>query len=126
MNLQIESIYPGIAGESIDFGVMEKADNVVVVPAEFGWSDVGSWSALPVVMEPDKAGNVAINVEEKLALDAEGCLVYGGGKLTALIGVKDLIVVDTPDALLVCHRDRAQDVKKIVEELETRGLAEYL
>jgi mannose-1-phosphate guanylyltransferase len=126
LNLQIESIYQDIAGESIDFGVMEKADNVVVVPAEFGWSDVGSWGALPEVLEPDPAGNVTINVMEKLAMDAEGCLVYGGGKLTALIGVKDLIVVDTPDALLVCHRDRAQDVKKIVEELEKRGLAEYL
>ena len=126
LNLQIESIYRGIAGESIDFGVMEKADNVVVVPAEFGWSDVGSWGALPEVLKPDPAGNVAISVREELALDAEGCLVYGGGKLIALIGVNDLIVVDTPDALMVCHRDRAQDVKKIVEELEKRGLAEYL
>lgn len=123
---QIEGIYREIAGESIDFGVMEKADNVVVVPADFGWSDVGSWSALPEVMEPDQAGNVAISVRQELALDAADCLVYGGGKLTALIGVKELIVVDTPDALLVCHRDRAQDVKRIVEELEKRGLAEYL
>jgi mannose-1-phosphate guanylyltransferase len=123
---QIDTIYQEISGESIDFGVMEKADNVVVIPAVFGWSDVGSWSALPEVMAPDQAGNVAISVREELALDARECLVYGGGKLTALIGVKDLIVVDTPDALLVCHRDRAQDVKKIVEELEKRGLAEYL
>lgn len=123
---QIEGIYQEIRGESIDFGVMEKADNVVVIPADFGWSDVGSWSALPEVMEPDGAGNVAINVHEDMALDAEGCLVYGGGKVTALIGVKDLIVVDTPDALLVCHRDRAQEVKRVVEELEKRGLAEYL
>lgn len=123
---QIEAIYGEIDGESIDFGVMEKADNVVVIPADFGWSDVGSWSALPEVMAPDQAGNVAINVRQDLALDAGDCLVYGGGKLTALIGVRELIVVDTPDALLVCHRDRAQDVKKVVEELEKRGLAEYL
>jgi len=123
---QIESIYEGIAGESIDFGVMEKADNVMVIPAEFGWSDVGSWSALPEVMDRDTAGNVTINAREGLALDAWDCLVYGGGKLTALVGVRDLIVVETPDALLVCHRDRAQDVKKVVEELEKRGLTEYL
>ncbi|MCM2357348.1 MAG: sugar phosphate nucleotidyltransferase [Geobacteraceae bacterium] len=123
---QIEGIYRDIRGESIDFGVMERADNVVVIPADFGWSDVGSWSALPEVMEPDQAGNVAIGVREELALDAGNCLVYGGGKVAALIGVQDLIVVDTPDALLVCHRDRAQDVKRIVEELEKRGLSEYL
>ncbi|HEY6872507.1 MAG TPA: mannose-1-phosphate guanylyltransferase [Geobacteraceae bacterium] len=123
---QIDAIYRGITGESIDFGVMERADNVVVIPASFGWSDVGSWSALPEVLESDQAGNVAIGVREELVLDAGGCLVYGGGKVAALVGVKDLIVVDTPDALLVCHRDRAQEVKKIVAELEKRGLAEYL
>ena len=123
---QIEAIYEDIAAESIDFGVMEKADNVVLLPARFGWSDVGSWSALPEVMEADCAGNVAIGVGEELFLDAADCLVYGGGKVAALIGVTDLIVVDTPDALLVCHRDRAQDVKRIVEELEKRGRTEYL
>jgi mannose-1-phosphate guanylyltransferase len=123
---QVEDIYHDIRGESIDFGVMEKADNVMVLPADFGWSDVGSWSALPEVITPDQCGNVAIGVREILARDARNCLIYGGGKLAALIGVHDLIVVDTPDALLVCHRDMAQDVKKIVEKLEKRGLAEYL
>jgi len=123
---QIEDIYRDVPGESIDFGIMEKADNVMVIPADFGWSDVGSWSALPEVIAPDQAGNVAIGVREELTLDACGCLVCGGGKLVALIGVRDLIVVDTPDALLVCNRERAQDVKKIVEQLEKRGLAEYL
>jgi mannose-1-phosphate guanylyltransferase len=98
----------------------------MVIPADFGWSDVGSWSALPEVIVPDQAGNVAIDVREELLLDSGGCLIHGGGKLVALIGVTDLIVVDTPDSLLVCHRGRAQDVKKIVEELEKRGLGEYL
>ena len=123
---QIEDMYRELRGESIDFGIMEKADNVLVVPADFGWSDVGSWSALPEVIPPDQAGNVAIGIREAVALDAGGCLVCGGGKLVALIGVRDLVVVDTPDALLVCNRERAQDVKKIVEQLEKRGLTEYL
>ena len=123
---QIEDIYTRIRGESIDFGVMEKADNVMVIPADFGWSDVGSWTALPEVIAPDQSGNVAICVREALALDTGNCLVYGGGKLVSLIGVHDLVVVDTPDALLVCHREKAQDVKKIVELLEKRGLVEYL
>ena len=123
---QIDAIYPDIAGESIDFGIMEKADNVMVVPADFGWSDVGSWSALPEVLEPDEAGNVTIAAANELILEASDCLAYGGGKLTVLLGVRDLIVVDTPDALLVCHRERAQDVKRIVEILEKKGLTEYL
>jgi mannose-1-phosphate guanylyltransferase len=123
---QIAGIYAGIKGESIDFGVMEKAENVQVIPASFGWSDVGSWSALPEVMEADQDGHVVINAQGAVTVAAEGCLAYGGGKMVAFVGVKDLIVVDTPDALLVCAKSSAQDVKKVVEELERRGLGEYL
>jgi len=123
---QITEIYSGIKGESIDFGVMEKAQNVQVIPASFGWSDVGSWSALPEVMEADGDGHVVINAQGTVTVGAEGCLAYGGGKMVAFVGVKDLIVVDTPDALLVCAKSAAQDVKKVVEELERRGLGEYL
>jgi len=122
----IERIYPGIKGESIDYGVMERAENVLVIPASFGWSDVGSWSALPEVIEPAGDGNVAIAVAGLIAIDATNSLVYGDGKLAALVGVDGLIVVDTPDAILVCRQDRAQDVKKIVEQLQQKGLAEYL
>lgn len=119
---KIEAIYPGLKGESIDYGVMERAEAVKVIPARFGWSDVGSWSALPEVISPDNDGNVTINTDGLIAIDARDSLVYGGGKLTALIGVENLIVVDTPDALLVCHSDRAQDVKKVVEKLQQQGL----
>lgn len=123
---QIESIYAGIKGESIDFGVMEKAKDVRVIPASFGWSDVGSWSALPEVMEANEDGHVVIDAEESVSVSSEGCLAYGGGKVVAFVGVNDLVVVDTPDALLVCAKSAAQDVKKVVEELERRGKTEYL
>ncbi len=123
---QIGAIYAGISGESIDFGVMEKADKVMVVPADFGWSDVGSWSALPEVIPPDAANNVLIQTKESIAIDARDCLVYGGDRLVALVGVERLIIVNTDDALLVCAEERAQEVKKVVAELEQRGLAEYL
>ncbi|WP_243372347.1 mannose-1-phosphate guanylyltransferase [Geotalea sp. SG265] len=123
---QIETIYGEISGESIDFGVMEKADNVQVIPADFGWSDVGSWSAIPEVADADQLGHVVINAQEVISVDAHDCLVYGDSRSVALIGVRDLIVVNTPDALLVCPKERAQDVKKVVEELERRGLKEYL
>jgi mannose-1-phosphate guanylyltransferase len=123
---QIAEVYAEIKGESIDFGVMERAANVQVIPASFGWSDVGSWSALPEVMEADQEGHVVISSQGSVSINAEGCLAYGGGKLVALVGVQDLIVVDTPDALLVCAKSAAQDVKKVVEELEKRGKTEYL
>jgi mannose-1-phosphate guanylyltransferase len=123
---QITDIYAGIKGESIDFGVMEKAEGVQVIPASFGWSDVGSWSALPEVMEADDDGHVVINAAGSVSVSADNCLAYGGGKLVAFVGVKDLVVVDTPDAILVCAKSAAQDVKKVVEELEQRGKHEYL
>ena len=123
---QIADIYGGIKGESIDFGVMEKARDVQVIAASFGWSDVGSWSALPEVMEADGEGHVVIDAKGSVSVGSDGCLAYGGGKLVAFVGVKDLIVVDTPDALLVCAKSAAQNVKKVVEELERRGCGEYL
>lgn len=122
----IEAVYKDVPAESIDYGVMEKSGDVVTIPAEFGWSDVGSWNALPELMEGDAAGNVHINSAASVNLDAEGCLVYGGGRLSALVGVRDLIIVNTGDALMVCHKERSQDVKKVVEEIERRGLSEYL
>ncbi len=123
---QIEAIYGEIRGESIDYGVMERADNVQVVPASFGWSDVGSWSALPEVIDGELNGTVAINAKEVVALESRDCLVYGDNRLVALVGVEGLVVVNTPDALMVCPRERAQEVKKVVEELQNRGLTEYL
>ena len=123
---QIEAIYGEITGNSIDFGVMEKADNVQVIPADFGWSDVGSWSAIPEVAAADATGHVVINARDVISIDAVDCLVYGDDRLIALVGVRDLIVVNTADAVLVCPKGRAQDVKKVVEELERRGLTEYL
>jgi mannose-1-phosphate guanylyltransferase len=123
---QIDAIYKEISGESIDFGVMEKADNVVVIAADFGWSDVGSWRALPEVIEADAMGNVMIRTPKEVNIESGDCLVYGADKLVALVGVTGLIVVNTEDALLVCAKERAQEVKRVVEELEKRGLAEYL
>lgn len=123
---QVDLLYGDLASESIDYGVMERAEAVRVIPASFGWSDVGSWSALPEVMEADGDGNIAINTAGLISLEAADSLVYGSGKLAALIGVRDLIVVDTADALLVCHRDRAQEVKKVVERLQQSERTEYL
>jgi mannose-1-phosphate guanylyltransferase len=122
----VGDLYNRISSQSIDYGVMEKAEGVVVIPSSFGWNDVGSWSALTEVLEGDENGNVALEGSSVLSLESGNCLVLGGKKLVALVGVHDLVVVDTGDALLVCPRDRAQDVKRVTEELEKRGLAELL
>ncbi len=105
---------------------MEKADNVIAVHGDFGWSDVGSWDALWEISAKDKNGNAFVGGSNVISADSSGSLVYSPKKLVALAGVKDLIVVETEDSLLICPRGQSQDVKQIVETLETRKLYKYL
>jgi len=126
MKERVADLYSRIEAQSIDYGVMEKAEGVVVIPSSFGWSDVGSWSALPELLEGDEDGNVVIDASRVVSLDARNCLIQGNDRLVALLGVRDLIVVDSGDALLICPAERAQEVKKVVAELEKLGLKEYL
>ena len=123
---EVAAIWDAITPQSIDFGLMEKAADVAVVPLDAGWNDVGSWAALYDELAQSAGENVAVNTEQLLAIDSHGLLVHGGGKLVATIGVDDLVIVETDDALLVCARDRAQDVKKIVEQLKKEGKQTYL
>ena len=110
---------------SIDYAVMEKAKEVAVVEAEFDWDDVGSWTALERHYAPDAAGNTLIG--KTLALDSEGAVVFtDDDHLVAAVGMTDVIVVHTRTATLVCPKDRANDVKKLVETLDRLGLDEYL
>lgn len=118
---QIAEMFRAVDSISIDYGVMEKSNRVQVVPVEMGWSDVGSWSAIPEVVAANSDGNVLINTNEYIAVNSHNCVVYGNGRTVATVGVDDLIVVATADALLVCHRNAAQDVKKVVEQLTVRG-----
>jgi mannose-1-phosphate guanylyltransferase len=111
---------------SIDVGIMERADDVVVVPADMGWSDVGSWASLADVMAANEAGNVVLGGSEHLALDTRNSLIYAPGRTIATIGVHDLIVVDAGDVVLICPKDRAQDVKQMVEEIKRSGRIDLL
>ncbi|WP_099347218.1 mannose-1-phosphate guanylyltransferase/mannose-6-phosphate isomerase [Acetobacter aceti] len=101
---------------SIDYAIAERSSNVAVVPADLGWSDVGSWDALWDISPKDTAGNVAVG--DVLIEDSKNSYVRSEKYLTAVAGVDDLVVVTTDDAVLVTHRDRAQDVKKIVDRLK--------
>lgn len=121
LRLQINAMYEKIESISIDYGIMEKSARVLVVPVEMGWSDVGSWSALPEVMAADRNGTVCINSGEQVAINSENCIIYGNGQTIATVGVSNLIIVTTPDAVLVCGIEHAQDVKKVVEQLSARG-----
>lgn len=121
---RIASIFAEIPSLSIDYALMEKAQGVLMARGDFGWSDVGAWSALADILPGDKAGNTVRG--KAMILDSEGCLVYNPKKFTALVGVKDLIVVDTPDVLLICRKDQDQRVKDIVAEIQKKGENDYL
>jgi mannose-1-phosphate guanylyltransferase len=123
---QIARIYGTIGSQSIDYGVMEKSDKVQMLPAGIGWSDLGSWSALPEVVATDELETVVVNSSAHIAIDSRRCVVSGNGGVVATIGVDDLIVVSTGDAVLVCPRERAQELRRVVEELEKRGMSQYL
>lgn len=108
---------------SIDYGVLERASGIRVIPVVLGWSDVGSWTALADVL-PAGEGGVAV-ADAVVALRAAGNVVHASGKLVALLGVDDLIVVCTPDAVLVASREEAQNVRGVLDELERRALLRY-
>ena len=109
---------------SVDYAVMERADNVLVVPCDPGWSDVGSWDAIAEVAGAGAEGNAVEG--EVVCVGARTSLVRGGERLIALVGVEDLIIVDAADALLVCRRGQSQKVREVVEELARRGREDLL
>jgi mannose-1-phosphate guanylyltransferase/mannose-6-phosphate isomerase len=109
--------------DSIDYAVMEKTSDAVVVPLSAGWSDVGSWSALHEASELDGHGNVTRG--DVIAEDSEGCYLYSESRLVSVVGLKDHVVVETKDAVLVAPKDRVQDVKKLVARLKEQGRYEH-
>ena len=120
----IRAAYHQSARTSVDYGIMERATHVQVVPGSFGWSDIGDWRAVYELSRKNSHGNVLEN--RVIAHDASRCLVRAGSRLVVLVGIHDALVVDTDDALLICHRDSAQQVKNIVEYLHEHQLTEFV
>ncbi len=120
---QIESVFEEIPSISIDYALMEKAEGILMAEGSFGWSDVGAWSALADIWPQDRRGNALRG--ENIVLDSQNCLLYNPQKLTALIGVQDLIVVETKEALLICSKKEDQKVKDIVDRLKKEGKNEF-
>ena len=120
----LAAVFPTLEKVSVDYGIAEKADRVAVIPADIGWNDVGSWERLAEVLESAgkhdaDTGNVVVG--HYIGVDTRGSLIYSPDRLIATIGMEDIIVIDTPDATLICPKSRSEDVKKIVEELKARG-----
>jgi mannose-1-phosphate guanylyltransferase len=112
--------WPSLEKISIDYAVLEKSKRIEMLEADFEWSDVGSWNAAGELFAKDGSGN-AVDDARFVGVDARRCVVAGDGRTIGIIGLEDVIVVQSGDAVLVCRRDRAEDVKKLVEELEKRG-----
>lgn len=112
--------------DSIDYEVSEKVENLVVIPGDFGWSDVGDWKVVYDLRSKDSSGVAASEATELVNVGSENVLVDAGKKLVALVGVEDLIVIDTGNALLIAKNDKTQDVKKVVEKLKAEEKKDYL
>ncbi|NMF90630.1 mannose-1-phosphate guanylyltransferase/mannose-6-phosphate isomerase [Aromatoleum petrolei] len=108
---------------SIDYALMERSDNVVVVPAEFGWSDIGSWNAICELTQPDADNNRTTG--KAIFVDSSNTFVQSDSRLVATVGIENLMIIDTSDALLVAHSDKAQDVKKVVAQLKSQDHDAY-
>jgi mannose-1-phosphate guanylyltransferase/mannose-6-phosphate isomerase len=116
-------LFAGLEAQSIDYGVVERSDKIAVIPADIGWNDVGSFSALYDISEKDSDGNVISG--KVIQRDTKGSLIFGSeNRLLAVLGLCDKIVIDTDDATLVCSQERAQDVKKIVDDLKQKNAVE--
>lgn len=120
----LEEVFPTLESQSIDYGVMEKAKNVWVLPGDFGWDDVGSWLAVGRIKESDDTNST---IEGKVVtINSSGNVILGGKKLIAAVGLKDTVVVDADDALLICAKDACGDIKKVLAALREKGMEEFL
>lgn len=115
----LESVWANVESQTIDYGIMERALDVAVIPVHIGWNDVGSWGTLIELLNADENGNVFIG--DHIDVETRNTLIYSPKKLVATIGLENLIIVETDDALLICPSDRSEDVKRIVNTLLAKG-----
>jgi mannose-1-phosphate guanylyltransferase len=117
-------IWPEITKNTIDYGIMEGAKQVVVIPIEIGWTDIGSWGSLFNLLPTDTEKNTFIG--QHISIDTTDTLVFGGKRLVATMGVQDLVIIDTEDVVMICSREREQDVKALVEMLKKSKNTQYI
>lgn len=122
----LAEVYQGAESIAVDYAISEKAKNMVVIPGDFGWSDIGDWKVVFDTHPKNEENNVINGGGEFISIDTKESLIEGNGRLIATVGLKDIVIIDTPDALLVCAKDRSQDVKKVVEKLKAEKKEQYL
>ena len=120
----LDQVWNRVTEQTIDYGVMEHAADVVVIPVDIGWTDVGSWASLAELLPPDQDGNIFVGPYKEI--DTHNTLVFGGKRLVATIGIQDMVIVDSEDALLICAKKREQEVRDIVERLKINGDSKWL
>lgn len=123
-NYILEKVYSDLPKISVDYGILEKADNVLVISCDFAWDDIGCWTAIGRYSDKDKDGNVFMC--EGVIMDTADTYVFSRDKPVAVLGVTDLIVVNESDSLLICHRSRAQEIKNVVRVLKEKGFDNLL
>jgi mannose-1-phosphate guanylyltransferase len=115
----LDEVWGQMDATSIDYGIMERCDHILTIPCDPGWSDLGAWTALDSVLPSVEGGKG--HGAPVVAVEAEGCTVFAPGKAVALVGVADLVVVDTEDALLVMSKDRAQELRQVLTRLDNEA-----
>lgn len=120
----LEKIYPQLDAVSIDYGIMERAEQIYILPGTFGWDDVGSWLAVERIKKSNESGNVVTG--NIITIHSKNNIIQGGSKLIAAVGLKDLIIVDTEDATLICDKNSAPDIRMVLENLKICNREEYL
>lgn len=123
----VQRVFPTLPHQTIDYGIMERADDIAVLPVDIGWTDIGSWATLLEVLESDDRGNVIRGRGLAATPDTRDTLIYTAtDRLVATVGVENLVIIDTEDAVLVCPRERAEGVREIVDQLKETGHSDYL
>lgn len=120
----LEKEFSSFSSESIDYGIMEKANNIYILPGTFGWDDVGSWLAVERIKKTNEFGNVVNG--NIITISTKNCIIEGAKKLIATVGIDDLIIVDSEDAMLICNKDNASEIKKVLENLKICNRVEYI
>ncbi len=120
----LEAEFPNLESQSVDYGIMEKAENIYILPGSFGWDDVGSWLAVGRIKKTDDNNNVVNG--NVVAVNTKDCVIEGSGKLIATVGLRDMVVVDTDDAILISTKENAGEIKKVLAKLRETGKDQYL
>ncbi len=120
----LESVFPELESISVDYGIMEKAQSIYTIPGDFGWDDVGSWLAVERIKTSNEENNVVSG--NVVTIDTKDCIIEGSNKLIAAVGLKDTVIVDTDDAILICDKSSTADIKKVLASLRDSGHDEVL